>query len=37
MTLQKHEWNYGIGELEALAVVWATKHFHAYLYGHSAR
>ena len=32
--LQKHEQNYGISELEALAVVWATKHFHVYLYGH---
>ena len=33
-TLQKHERNYTISELEALAVVWATKHFHVYLYGH---
>ena len=32
--LQKHERNYSISELEALAVVWATKHFHVYLYGH---
>ena len=30
-TLQKHERNYGINKLEALAVVWATKHFHVYL------
>ena len=34
-TLQQHETKYGISELEALAVVWATKHFRAYLYGHS--
>ena len=34
-TLQKHEGNYGISELEALAVVWATKHFRVYLYGHA--
>ena len=33
-TLQKHESNYGISELEALAVVWATKHFRVYLYDH---
>ena len=32
--LQKHERNYSISELEALAVVWASKHFHVYLYGH---
>ena len=36
-TLQKHERNYGISELEALAVVWATKYFHAYLYGHQRK
>ena len=36
-TLQKHERNYGISELEALAVVCATKHFHAYLYGHRCK
>ena len=36
-TLQKHERNYGISELEALAVVWATKHFHVYLYGHKCK
>jgi len=35
-TLQQHETKYGISELEALAVVWATKHFRAYLYGHSS-
>ena len=34
-TLQAHEKNYGISELEALAVVWATKHFRTCLYGHS--
>ena len=33
--LQSHEKNYGISELEALAVVWATKHYRTYLYGHS--
>lgn len=33
-TLQAHERNYGISELEALGVVWAVKHFRHYLYGH---
>ena len=33
-TLQPHEKNYGISELEALGVVWAVKHFRYYLYGH---
>lgn len=33
-SLQKHEQNYGVTELEALAVVWGVKHFHPYLYGH---
>lgn len=33
-TLQNHEKNYGISELEALAVVWAVKHFRHYIYGH---
>ena len=29
------EKNYGITELETLAVVWAISHFHHFLYGHS--
>lgn len=33
-TLQPHERNYGISELEALGVVLAVKHFRHYLYGH---
>ena len=33
-TLQASEVNYGITELEALAVVWAVRHFRQYLYGH---
>lgn len=33
-TLQPHERNYGISELEALAVVWAVKHFRHYIYGY---
>ena len=33
-TVQPHERNYGITELEALAVVWSVKHFRQYLYGH---
>ena len=36
-TLQAHEKNYGISELEALAVVWAVKHFRVYLFGHKCR
>ena len=32
-TLQVHEKNYGSTEMEGLAVVWALKHFHQYLYG----
>ena len=31
-TLQNHERNYGVTELEALGVVWAVKHFRTYLY-----
>ena len=33
-TLQVHEKNYGISEMEALGVVWAVKHFRHYIYGH---
>jgi len=33
-TLQPHEKNHGISELEGLGVVWAAKHFRHYLYGH---
>ena len=33
-TLQTHERNCGVTELEALGVVWAVKHFRPYLYGH---
>ena len=33
-SLQKHEKNYGITELEGLGVVWAAKHFRPYIYGH---
>ena len=33
-SLQKHERNYGITELEGLGVVWAVRHFHTYLYAH---
>ena len=34
-SLQLHEKNYGVTELEALGVVWAVKHFRHYLYGQS--
>ena len=33
-TLQNHEKNYGVTELEGLGVVWAVKHFRPYIYGH---
>ena len=33
-SLSQPEKNYGITELETLAVVWAFSHFRAYLYGH---
>jgi hypothetical protein len=33
-SLQPHEKNYGITELEGLGVVWEVKQFRPYLYGH---
>ena len=33
-SLSSTEGNYGVTELETLAVVWAMQHFQAYLYGH---
>ena len=33
-SLQPHEKNYSITELEGLGVVWAVKHFRPYIYGH---
>jgi hypothetical protein len=32
-TLNKHERNYSITELECLAVIWSVRHFHQYLHG----
>lgn len=36
-SLQPHEKNYPVTELEALGVVWSVKHFRHYLYGHTCR
>ena len=33
----RSEKNYAVTELETLAVVWATKHYRAYLYGHDVQ
>lgn len=33
-SLQPHEKNYAIAELETLGLVWAVKHFRAYFLGH---
>lgn len=33
-TLDPHERNYGISELETLALVWAVKYFRPYILGH---
>ena len=36
-SLSPPEKNYCVMELETLAVVWATSHFHYYLYGHKVK
>ena len=36
-TLQPHERNCGVTELEGLGVVWGAKHFRHYIYGHHCR
>ena len=33
-SVNKHEWNYGISELETLGLVWALCYFRHYLLGH---
>ena len=33
-SLNKHEQNYGITDVEALGVVWAVRHFRTYLFDH---
>ena len=33
-SLDPYEKNYGVTELEALAIMWALRYFHAYLLGH---
>ena len=35
-TLDSHEQNYGISELETLALVWAARYFRPYILGHRA-
>ena len=36
-SLQTHEQSYGVTEMEALAVVWAIKHFRSYIYGNHCK